>query len=80
MINVIFYTKENCPLCENALALLKLLQQDYSFDIDTRDIYSNDNWLEKYQLLIPYVKIGAVELDCEQINLATLEDAIKMAN
>ncbi|MEN1967275.1 glutaredoxin family protein [Lentibacillus sp. N15] len=78
MSHVIFYTKNNCPLCEDARALLKLLQQDYSFTMEERDIYTNDEWLEKYQLLIPYVKVNTVELNCEQINYDTLEDALQL--
>ncbi|WP_373893324.1 glutaredoxin family protein [Virgibacillus natechei] len=77
MLNVIYYMKENCSLCDEANALLTLLQHDYSFTIEERDIYTNDDWLEEYQLLIPYVKINETELDCEQINIDTLEKAIK---
>ncbi|WP_106496716.1 glutaredoxin family protein [Lentibacillus sp. Marseille-P4043] len=80
MFNVIFYTKENCSLCEDAHSLLNLLQHDYSFTIEERDIYTNDEWLEKYQLLIPYVKINTTELNCEQINYDSLERVLKEAN
>ncbi|MGY0693578.1 glutaredoxin family protein [Virgibacillus sp. FSP13] len=80
MFNVIFYTKENCSLCEDARSLLDLLQHDYSFTIEERDIYTNDEWLEEYQLLIPYVKINATELNCEQINYDSLEHVLKEAN
>lgn len=77
MLKVIYYMKENCSLCDEANALLTLLQHDYTFTIEERDIYTNDDWLEEYQLLIPYVKINETELDCEQINIDTLEKAIK---
>ncbi|MBT2217898.1 glutaredoxin family protein [Virgibacillus dakarensis] len=77
MTPVIFYTKENCSLCEDAYALLKLLQHDYHFTIEERDIYTNDEWLEEYQLLIPYIKINETELNCEQINYNSLDNALK---
>ncbi|MBM7600596.1 glutaredoxin [Virgibacillus halotolerans] len=77
MLKVIFYTKENCSLCDDANGLLTMLQRDYSFELEERDIYSNDEWLEEYQLLIPYVKINQTTLDCEQINMNTLEQALK---
>lgn len=77
MLKVIYYMKENCSLCDEANALLTLLQHDYTFTIEERDIYTNDDWLEEYQLLIPYVKINNTELDGEQINIDTLEKAIK---
>lgn len=79
MMDVIFYTKENCSLCEDAHALLTVLQHDYPFTIEERDIYTNDEWLEEYQLLIPYVKINAVELNCEQVNFDSLDAALKEA-
>ncbi|WP_188454088.1 glutaredoxin family protein [Virgibacillus oceani] len=77
MLNVVFYTKENCSLCEDASSLLTLLQNEYAFTIEERDIYTNDKWLEEYQLLIPFVKINKIELNCEQINLESLEGALK---
>lgn len=58
MEKVIFYSKENCPLCEKGLALVKELQNDIPFDYEVIDIYKNDELLERYQLMIPVVKIG----------------------
>lgn len=78
MLKVIFYTKVNCSLCDDAATLLSMLQQDYLFEIEERDIYTNDTWLEEYQLLIPFVKINETTLDCEQINMDTLEQALKV--
>lgn len=80
MININFYTKEHCPLCDDALALIEILQHDYSFSIEMRDIYSNDEWLEQYQLSIPVVSIGDMELDCTQISLETVEAALQIAD
>ena len=77
MKQIIFYTKENCSLCDDAYALLKLFQNHYNFDLIVRDIYSNDKWLEKFQLLIPTVELGNRLIDCEEINYDVLEEAIK---
>lgn len=77
MLKVIFYTKEVCSLCDDARALLLMLQREYPFEMEERDIYTNDEWLEEYQLLIPFVEINDVTLDCEQINIDTLEQALK---
>ncbi|WP_099159929.1 glutaredoxin family protein [Virgibacillus ndiopensis] len=79
MLKVIFYTKQNCSLCDDASSLLYLLQNEYTFTIEERDIYTNDEWLEEYQLLIPFVKINEEELNCEQINMENIEKAIKKA-
>lgn len=77
MRTVIFYTKENCELCDNVRELLYLLKSDHPFQLDERDIYTNDEWLEKYQLMIPVVECGDVSLDCEEINYDSLENALK---
>ncbi|PAV28765.1 thioredoxin family protein [Virgibacillus profundi] len=77
MLKVIFYTKEVCSLCDDAKALLLMLQHDYPFELEERDIYTNDAWLEEYQLLIPFVKINDTTLDCEQVNIVSLEEALK---
>ncbi|UTR11707.1 glutaredoxin family protein [Evansella sp. LMS18] len=51
-----FYTKTGCPLCDKGLDVTKGLQEKYSFEIIERDIYSNDEWLELYQIRIPVVE------------------------
>ncbi|MFB4167899.1 glutaredoxin family protein [Virgibacillus sp. JSM 102003] len=80
MQRVIFYTKENCSLCDDAQTLLDLLKDAYPFQLEERDIYSKDEWLEKYQLMIPVVKINDTTLDCEQISYEALEKALKETN
>ncbi|ASK62754.1 thioredoxin family protein [Virgibacillus phasianinus] len=80
MIHIEFYTKEHCPLCDDAMALLEMLQKDYPCTIDMRDIYSNEEWLEKFHLSIPVVNIDGVELDCQHISFETLEEALQKAS
>lgn len=77
MVKVEFYTKDNCSLCEDAYALLMLFQKYYSFTLEERDIYTNDEWLEYYQLLIPAVKIEDTLINCEQMNYETLENVLR---
>jgi len=57
-----FYTKLNCPLCEKGFVNLQLLQKEFSFEIEVRDIYKNDEWLEKYQIRIPVVETSEGEV------------------
>ncbi|SFA89531.1 Glutaredoxin-like domain [Lentibacillus halodurans] len=79
MRNIIFYTKENCSLCDQVLSMLELLCHDYPFEIDKLDIYSNDEWLERYQLLIPVVQINDTTLTYEEISYEALERALREA-
>ncbi|MGB7999477.1 MAG: glutaredoxin family protein [Anaerobacillus sp.] len=51
------YTKEACPLCEEAYQLLEGLRQDVDFSLNTIDIYQDEQLLEKFMLMIPVVEI-----------------------
>jgi len=77
MLQVKFYTKENCSLCDDAYALLKMFQLSYPFEFEEIDIYSDDALLEEYQLLIPAVRMNDTFLTCEEMGLEQLEAAIK---
>ncbi len=77
MNQVLFYTKENCLLCEDAMVLLELLQAHYQFEIEIRDIHKNDAWLESYQLSIPVIEINDRQLFGADVNFEKLEQFIK---
>ncbi|MRH42035.1 glutaredoxin family protein [Aquibacillus halophilus] len=68
MKTVTFYTKQNCPLCDEAKQLLYLLKDEFNFEFDEIDIYTNDQLLEQYQLMIPVVSIDGQDVDYGQIN------------
>ncbi|WP_017726324.1 glutaredoxin family protein [Halalkalibacterium ligniniphilum] len=63
MVEVTFYTKEQCPLCEKGFTLLKALQRELSFSINVIDIYQEDALVEKYGMMIPVVAIDNEEID-----------------
>ncbi|WP_047984110.1 glutaredoxin family protein [Ornithinibacillus californiensis] len=77
MDKVILYTKEICSLCDNAEALLEMFQNDYEFEIEKRDIYTNDEWLEKYHLLIPVIEVNGIQLDCEHVDYDTMNNTLR---
>jgi glutaredoxin len=72
MKQVTFYTKENCQLCEEGLATLKLIQQDVPMNITMVDIYKDDELLELYQLKIPVITDGEEEIDFGRISYEKL--------
>ncbi|WP_405102875.1 glutaredoxin family protein [Oceanobacillus sp. FSL H7-0719] len=76
-MRIIFYTKEVCSLCDEAEALLSAFSFEYPHTVEKRDIYSNDAWLEEYQLLIPVVEINGEQLNCEELNYNALESLLK---
>ena len=57
MKNVIFYTRKNCLLCEEALELMETIKKLYPFELVVKDIYEEEIYLEKYHLMIPVVEI-----------------------
>ncbi|MBO1513925.1 glutaredoxin family protein [Metabacillus bambusae] len=57
MKKVIFYSKENCSLCDKGLVILKDIQKEIPFEYDIVDIYKDDELLELFQIMIPVVKI-----------------------
>ncbi len=54
---VIFYSKENCSLCDKGIAIIRELQEELDFEYDIVDIYKDDGLLEKFQIMIPVVEI-----------------------
>lgn len=72
-----FYTKIDCSLCDKGFEVLQLLQEEISFEIEKKDIYTNDEWLEKYQIRIPVIETreGAL-LDEGIISYDTLKNKL----
>ncbi|WP_342745723.1 glutaredoxin family protein [Sediminibacillus massiliensis] len=77
MVLVTLYTKENCPLCDEAKELLQALRMEEDFELEEVDIYQDDQLLEEYQLMIPVVAVEGQDVDYGQINLSLVEEKIK---
>lgn len=56
-MKVLFYTKPGCHLCEDVEILLHNLQDVASFELETRNILTNDKWFDRYWNKIPVVVI-----------------------
>lgn len=63
MINITFYSKENCSICNEGLSVLQMVAEDIPMNIEIVDIYKDDQLLEKYQIMIPVVVVDGVEID-----------------
>lgn len=73
-MNLYFYTKKGCPLCDKGLIVLENLQKKYPFQITERDIYDKDEWLEAYQIRIPVIEDENGEVLEEGIITSTMVD------
>lgn len=76
MLTVHFYTKENCPLCDHALIILEDLQEELGFTIEERDIHENDEWLERYGLMIPVVQVNGEDLQYGKIDRISVRNRL----
>lgn len=71
-----FYTRPGCHLCEDARLMLKLVQEDISFEINEVNIEEDDELHEKYMLMIPVVEFENEIIQYGQIDYVTLLDAL----
>jgi len=58
MHRVLFYTKADCPLCDEADVLLARLQGEYGFTIQKVDISSDSELFERYKFTVPVIVVG----------------------
>jgi glutaredoxin len=59
---IIFYTKENCPLCDKAKYIIEELAKEFPFKIEEKDIYKDDQLLELYQVMIPVLTLNGEQI------------------
>lgn len=76
-MEIIFYTRKKCGLCEDAKLLLLLLQAEYSFEIIERDIDEKDEWIEKFGLMIPVIEVNGEVIQSGIIDLENLEKSLQ---
>lgn len=56
MTQLILYTTSHCHLCEQALALLINLEDQYAISWLTKEISDDDDLIEKYGIRIPVIQ------------------------
>jgi len=71
-----FYTRPGCHLCEEAKLMLKLVQEDISFEINEVNIEENDELHEKYMLMIPVVEFENKVVQYGQVDYVTILEAL----
>lgn len=74
-MNVQFYSRPNCPLCEDARMMLQLVKEDVELNIEEINIEDNDDIHEKYLLRIPVIESNGVVIQEGRIDYPTLLEA-----
>lgn len=77
-MKVVLYSKDECCLCDNAKAILRELQKEFSFQVEEVDIYKDDALLERYQIMIPVVEIDGKEIQCGIIQKDVIRKRLTM--
>ncbi|HEX3616197.1 MAG TPA: glutaredoxin family protein [Solirubrobacteraceae bacterium] len=52
-----FYGREGCHLCADALTLIERVRSRIPFTLEQRDIETDDDWFKRYLERIPVVEI-----------------------
>lgn len=71
MHHVLLYGKEECCLCDDALDVLKELQQTFSFTIETKDITDDPELFRAFRYRIPIIMV-----DGEQACAVRVDEAV----
>jgi glutaredoxin len=74
-MKVQFYSRSNCPLCEEARLMLELVKEDIYFDIEEINIEEDDELHEKYLLRIPVIESKGQIIQEGRIDYPTLLEA-----
>lgn len=75
-MKVQFYSKPNCALCEDGYLMLKLVQEDFPFEVEVINIEEDDAIHEEYMLMIPVVKYGNEIIQWGRLDYPTLLEAL----
>ncbi len=59
---VTVYSKPDCHLCADAMAVLRRLQPEYGFELQERDITAEDDLHRAYFERIPVIALDGEEL------------------
>ena len=74
---VTLYTRADCPLCDEARALLDALAGRLGFSIEAVDIDGDRELRARYNYAVPVVAVGGEEVGRAPIRAAALETALR---
>ncbi|MXY35757.1 MAG: glutaredoxin family protein [Dehalococcoidia bacterium] len=74
---VTLYTRPDCPLCDEAHALLAVLAERLGFAIEAVDIDTDRELRARYNYAVPVVAVGGEEVARAPIRAPALEAALR---
>jgi glutaredoxin len=76
-MTVTLYSKRDCYLCQDALMALRALQAELEFDLEERDITTDDALHRAYFERIPVVALDGEELFDYFVDEAVLRERLE---
>lgn len=76
MIRLTFYSKPNCPLCDEARDMLDDLKRDFTLSVTEVNILSDPAVYEKYKYLIPVLELETGQVIRARFTEAELRKAL----
>ncbi|MBL8951579.1 MAG: glutaredoxin family protein [Myxococcaceae bacterium] len=61
-MQVTFYTKAGCPLCEEAEELLDEARDHLPLEIEKLDILRDDALFQRYRYRVPVIRVGNTDV------------------
>ncbi|MGE7919997.1 glutaredoxin family protein [Viridibacillus sp. NPDC093762] len=75
-MNIKYYSRPGCGLCEEGIELLKLVQEDVSFTIEEINIETDDSLHEQFMLMIPVVEKNGEIVQYGALDYVTLLEGL----
>jgi len=74
-MRLLIYTKPGCPLCEEAMELLEEARKEVDFELETVNIYENQELFDRYRYRVPVIRRG----DADVLELKFTLDELRRA-
>lgn len=75
-MNIKYYSRPGCGLCEEGIVLLKLVQEDVPFTIEEINIETDDLLHERFMLMIPVVEKNGEIIQYGALDYVTLLEGL----
>ncbi|MGE7624463.1 glutaredoxin family protein [Viridibacillus sp. NPDC096237] len=75
-MNIKYYGRPGCGLCEEGIVLLKLVQEDVPFIIEEINIETDDLLHERFMLMIPVVEKNGEIIQYGALDYVTLLEGL----
>lgn len=76
-MEIIYYGRPNCELCEEGIRTLNLVREDIPFEMKEVNIEEDDAIHEKYMLMIPVVEKDGQIIQYGALDYVTLLEGIR---